>query len=223
MRCRGIWGVLLWVVACGGSETSPQSTEIDLDSVRSEMETGDYRTRTPTPPRPRRGHLSAEALGIYDVEGIWPASAGRCEEPRILELMASSEGVATMLLLFLPPEPDSVVGTYRVVTVEDRPEPRTARVGLMLMRGRKGFAFRGIDGEVELTGLDGRVSGRFRVTTVDEPTLAEVLEYAGVFSRIPVGLLSDSECRLNADALVPADSVVADTLAVDSLFQGDKG
>ncbi len=127
-----------------------------------------------------------------------------------------------MLLLFLPPEPDSVVGVYRIVTVEDQPEPRTARVGLMLMRGRKGFAFLGIDGEVELTGLDARVSGRFRVT-VDEPTLAEVLDYAGVFSRIPVGLLLDNECRLNADALVPADSVAADTLAVDSLFQRDEG
>ncbi len=222
MRCRGIWGVLLWVVACGGPETSTQSTEIDLDSAMTEMESGDYRTRIPTPPPPRRGHLSAEALGIYDVQGTWPASAGRCEEPRILELMASSEVVATMLLLFLPPEPDSVVGVYRVVTVEDQPEPRTARVGLMLTRGRKGFAFLGIDGEVELTGLDGRVSGRFRVT-VDEPALAEVLEYAGVFSRIPVGPLSENECRLNADALVPADSVAADTLAVDPLFQGDEG
>ena len=148
--------------------------------------------------------------------------AGRCEKPPILELMASSQGVATMLLLFLPPEPDSVVGVYRVVTLEDQLEPRTARVGLMLLRGRQGFAFHGIDGEVELTALDGRVSGRFRVTA-DEPALGEVLEYAGEFSRIPVGLLSENECRLNADALVPADSVGADTLAVDSLSQPDVG
>ncbi len=222
MRCRGIWGVLLWVVACGGPETAPQSAETDRDGVMTEMESGDYTTRTPTPPPPRRGHLSAEALGIYNVEGTWPASEGRSEEPRILEFMASSQGVATMLLLFLPPEPDSVVGAYRIVTLADQPEPRTARVGLMLLRGRQGFAFHGIDGEVELTGLDGRVSGRFRVT-VDEPALGEVLEYAGVFSRVSVDLISESECRLNVDALVPADSVVADTLAVDSLYQPDGG
>lgn len=144
-------------------------------------------------PQSQRGHLVARGVGGYSVDGSWPARAGMCEDPAMLELVAAQPGVGTIILLLLPAAQDRIT-TYPVRPVERAvPSPPAARMGMQLIDGRSANFFQAVDGAVEVHTFGERVGGRYRVTLWELSSRGQV-EYAGVFEGIRIERLPEERC-----------------------------
>ncbi len=68
----------------------------------------------------------------YLFSGSWDATAGRCREPSLIQVLAQGEGLG-VILLFGPSRDADEVGEYEVVSgIRDAPDSSTARVGVQL-------------------------------------------------------------------------------------------
>jgi hypothetical protein len=210
----GVGTVLLLTVlgACGGGAPAeeaetPEPVPVDEELPGQEPAATVPIESIPEPEYPdeRRNFLVAtSAGGNRDLSGAWEARAAICDDPAVLQILAEQPGFGA-LLLFQLPQADRV-GTYPIAFAESgAPEPPAAQVGVQLFQAGSAFAYQAADGQIEVTGMGERVSGRFRVT-LREITSEEHLRYVGVFDNVVVAPLPEAQCRAMKEALFPADS-----------------
>jgi len=195
-------GVLLFFLAgaCGPSDqASTGSAATDSAGVAP----SDTVVAMPAFPRAARGRLAALNAGVRgtpEIKGEWPAEAGTCDQPPMLQLVAQQPGMGTIILLALPPA--NRLTRYPVtIAPGGLPTLPAAQVGVNLFRSLGTFAYQAADGEVLVYALDRVVSGRFAVTLREINTNVRV-KYAGTFREVPVKPLDAEQCAM-------ADSVAA--------------
>lgn len=190
-------------IACRGDERQPGATPIQTEAQPTPSDS----IRMPTYPEPRRGYLVARSAGVYDLDGQWPARAGMCEDLGIMEVLAQQPGVGTIVLLRLPPQAQRLT-TYPITIVDSgAPAPPAAQIGVQLFQGANAYAFQGLQGQVLLTGMSDRVSGRYQVT-LREISSDDLAKYAGVFESVMLEQLPAEQCEEWRQSLLPYDSVV---------------
>ena len=196
--------LLALVLACGGDEEQPPPQPVPAEVQPTVSDS----IVMPAFPAPRRGYLVARGSGVYDLSGEWPARAGMCEDPAVMQVLAQQPGAGTIVLLRLPP-PTERLAIYPIAIVESgAPPPPAAQIGVQLFQGANTHAFQGLEGQVVLTGISDRVSGRYQVTLreISSNTLAK---YAGVFESVMLETLPDAQCA-EWKELLPTDSVTGD-------------
>jgi hypothetical protein len=192
--------LLLLAAACG----RPDRTVADgAAATPDSASAAEGAAPMPAFPEAARGRLAAQSAGpsgTPELRGEWPAEAGTCDQPPMLQLVAQEPGMGTIVLLALPAE--SRVTRYPIAIVTGGlPTPPAAQVGVNLFRALGTYAFQAADGEVEVYALERVVSGRFAVTLREINTNVRV-RYAGTFREVPVKSLDAAQCAL-------ADSVAA--------------
>lgn len=210
---------LALAAACGGppDEDVASGVRMKMPDERDSLAVEEQESLVmPEYPEPVAGHLvtrSAVPEGFSDeIAGEWPARAGRCDEARTLQVVASREGTGAFLLFFLPSEDHDGSAYYPVVPVDSTvPEPPAVRIGVQHLETRRGESYRGYDGTVELAMRGQEVSGRFALPlrNVESP---DTVLYAGVFDRVRVRRLTPEECRLREE---PADTLAAPADSLD--------
>lgn len=200
------------LAACGGGEPAEGADRSDSVGIADDMATPEPVVTVPIEsipmpeyPEARRNFLvAASAGGGRDLSAELEARAAICADPPILQLLAEQPGFGTLLLFQLPP--GDRVGTYPIAFAESgAPEPPAAQVGVQVFSGGSAFAYQAVEGAIELTAFDSRVSGRVGVT-LREIRSEERVRYAGVFDNVVVAPLPEEQCRAMKEALFPADS-----------------
>jgi hypothetical protein len=197
---------LLVLVACSTQETPPaENTEVAPDQGEEAAVAVADTVLPPMPDYPARhkGHLVVTSVGALDTGLVWPAHAGRCQDPSLIVVIAEEEqgvGGASLLLRVLPN--DTLAGTYPVVDADSTgvPEPPAARLGIQFLKIRRADTYQAVDGAVDVTDSDpSHVSGRFAVTLrhIGDEHLSRA---AGVFDHVAVKALSPDWCgRVTTD------------------------
>ncbi len=188
-------------LACGGDDqqTLPPPVETGEQSTLSDS------IRMPAFPEARRGFLVTRSAGAYDLSGAWPARAGMCADPAVMQVLAQQPGVGTIVLLRLP-DPAQRLTTYPITIVESgTPSPPAAQMGVQIFQGASAYAFQGLEGQVLLTGISDRVSGRYQVT-LREITTNDLAKYSGVFESVMVEQLPTEQCDEWRKLLLPSDT-----------------
>lgn len=204
----------LAVLGCGegpgGDAASPGA-----DTVARRGALPDWATAVPAPPSlppdpdPDAGRLRIRGSGDVPLEGVWPARAGMCDTPGLLQVVSGDPAVGVLVLVLFPRD-GAAPGRYPVrVTREGLPAPPAAQVAVQVFEDPEAYALHALTGEVELTELAARASGRFRAALVEVVTQQRI-GVAGVFSEVPVRQLPEWECERAASAV---DTTVADTAA----------
>ena len=166
-------------------------------------------SRVVEPEPPRRGELSMSGVGSHSFVERFRASARLCQDPRFLQLTVQTDSLDTIFLFYLPESDDAAVGDYAVArSTDDLFQVGSVRLGLQLIRGRTGSVFRGMNGFVTISRLDGRMSGTFESVIQEEATEA-VTKIRGRFASVRVHDTPESECALTAATFVDADSLEA--------------
>lgn len=185
-----VGGLLTLVVACSADERQlppPQA------QATGQPTTADSITM-PAFPEPRRGYLVARSAGLHDLSGAWTARAELCEDQAVMAVLAQQPGVGTVVLLRLPP-PAQRLATYPITHVDSgAPTPPAAQIGVQRFEGASAYAFQGLEGQVVLTAMGDRVSGRYQVT-LREITSKDLAKYAGVFESITLDTLPAAQCQ----------------------------
>jgi len=149
-------------VACAGQ---PEASDESQRTPDPEMRMSTVEELPPRPPYPnaRRGLLVTRSAGDYDLEGVWQASAGVCEETGIMEIYAGPAGFGIALLLRMPD--GDPVGRYPVIAAAvDLPDPPAALIAVQAFLEQDAYGFQAYDGELELSEFGNRVGGRFTTT-----------------------------------------------------------
>ncbi len=196
-------GLLALALACGGDEEQPPPQPVPAVG----QSTASDSIVMPAFPAPRRDYLVARSTGVYDLSGEWPARAAMCDDPAIMEILAQQPGVGTILLLRLPPAPERLAIYPITIADSGAPPPPAAQIGVQLFQGANAYAFQGLDGQVVLTGLGDRVSGRYQVT-LREISSDGLAKYAGVFESVMLEALPEEQCEEWKGALLPTDSIM---------------
>ncbi|MDH3290350.1 MAG: hypothetical protein OEO20_01130 [Gemmatimonadota bacterium] len=197
--------LLALVLACVGDEEQPPPQPLPVEG----QSTAPDSIVMPAFPASRRGYLVARSSGVYELSGEWPARAGMCEDPAVMEVLAQQPGVGTIVLLRLPPPPERLA-IYPIAIVDSgAPPPPAAQIGVQLFQGANAYAFQGLEGQVVLTGMSDRVSGRYEVT-LREISSNGLAKYAGVFESVMLETLPDAQCDEWKRELLPTDSVTGD-------------
>lgn len=197
------------LLACGEvpeerGETSPPVSEEDSVATPDTLV-------MPAIPEARHGYLVARGAGAYALDGAWEAWTGTCDDPPMLEVIGRQEGLGVLVLLQLPPAGERVAN-YPVTLVESgAPTPPASQIAVQLLEGSTGRAFQGMDGSVDVTRYDDRVSARFAVTLREIATDDEQ-KYAGIFEGVPLEPLPQEQCAEIKAALEAADSAATDTV-----------
>ncbi len=180
--------VLLLLVACGTRAPQPG---------RPPGGTGAQAPADTTQPVARAGALVTRALAeAGPLSGRWRPQAGVCAQPPSLQLLAQSDSVDFLLLLYLPPD-SAAAGTYVAeATTRAAPQARTARLGVQQVRYAN-LAYEATSGTVRLERLDHLATGRFDVTLQEAPS-HRTMRYLGVFDAIPVDSLGGPACQFAA-------------------------
>ena len=200
--------LLLVGFGCGEppEDTAPESVspEEEQEPVRPQVVPIES-IPMPELPEPRRRFLVATSAGSQDLSGEWEARAAICDDLGVLQVLADTPGFGT-LLLFQMLGAGERVGVYPISHAETgAPEPPASQIGVQLFRDGDAFAYQGDEGEVELTAVDERVTGRFAVT-LREITTDERVRFTGIFDRVPVESLPQEQCGAIERALFAADT-----------------
>ena len=148
----------------------------------------------PPYPEPARGRLAVQSAGgAHEIKGEWPAEAGACERPPMLQVVAQVQGFGTIVLLALP-EKDRVT-SYPVTIVDTTglPTAPASQVGVQVFRSDGPAAYQAAEGAVEVYAFEKTVSGRFGVTMRQVSTNSRI-RYAGAFREIPLKQLDAAHC-----------------------------
>jgi len=132
----------------------------------------------------------------YLLSGSWDATAGRCREPSLIQVLAQGEGLG-VILLFGPSRDADEVGEYEVVSgIRDAPDSSTARVGVQLFppAATRTHVFRGATGTAEIQRIDSVVAGRLAVTMI-ENSFRDSVFLAGSF-HAPLRNSPDEWCQV---------------------------
>lgn len=159
----------------------------------------------PMPPYPAVGakRLAAAAAGAHAFTTEWTVRGGVCAEPPFLQLLGDDFGLG-MLLVVRARDLRRLTGTYPVAPDTSFPE-QSARASVRIATGRSAFAFRAVEGEVEVAEEDRRVSGRFALR-LREIGMETDLAVAGAFRDVPLDFLPERECAMAREAWLAADS-----------------
>ena len=117
----------------------------------------------PDYPEGEKGKLVSLSDGDFPINGAWGAEAGVCVAEGTLELYTEDLRDGTAIVLHFP---DSLMmGSYPVMSADTGlAEERVARIGAQVFRENEAYGFRAIDGTVEVSEIDERLSGRFQST-----------------------------------------------------------
>lgn len=196
------------ILGCGGgAESAPQQESGMGEDIETPPSTVPL-PPMPQVPSPARGRLVAVSAGGRDtLDGAWVARGVRCARPPVLQVMAGSEEVGTLILFHLGVD-GQPTRSYAIAAVDSGfPKPPAAQMGVHVSTERGVRAFRAIDGTVDLEKLNGRTTGRFRVTLVEVDS-QDSLRHAGVFLDLPVEPASGRECEGVAELVGPSDSAI---------------
>jgi len=208
------------LAGCGGAKRATPVAGAGADTAHSDTSTGQPTgahagaalvdtTLPPMPdyPKAEHGELTVEAVGDLAEKIGWPARAGRCRQPAMLQVLAQDPTQGLLVLLELP-DSGEVTGTYPVsFTQEGLPTAPAAQLALERLDPKAGpGTYQALDGTVELSQLDAEASGRFAVTLRNLSTDAQS-QIAGTFQGLPVIELDSVRC---ARAL-PKDTSKADS------------
>lgn len=190
----GALAVLFYLSACGsGAEPLGEEAGIELERELRQAAQEDS-VSIPSYPEAREGRLVMVSDGKLAVEGTFEPTAGVCDEPRSLQLIAQSEEIGIILVADLP-DTGMVVGSYPMVSVDNDSVPAlNARLGIQVFAGGGAFAYQAIEGELALERLDDNVTGRLAGLALEVTTGAR-FGFAGVFEDVPVPPLPAERCR----------------------------
>jgi len=155
------WWVAAALVACGGQVAPQEDEEVGAVEVAPRDTTP---VAMPEFPEGVEGHLTVRSSARQAENrfaGSWPAQVGVCREPTVLQLVARSDSLGT--ILFVGPAPDgAMVGEYQVVDGrEGVPDTATARIGLQTFGRGRPRGLRAMSGTVALLRADSILAGRF--------------------------------------------------------------
>lgn len=159
----------------------------------------------PAVPEAGAGRLAAiSAGGAEPIAGEWPAEAGTCEHPPMLQLVAQDPGKGGTILLLALPAGNPVVRYPVAIVSAGLPTPPAAQVGVNLFRPTGTYSYQAAEGMVDLSSLGRVVSGRFTVT-LREINSNKRVQYAGGFREVAVKPLAPAVCAA-ADSVAHAPS-----------------
>ena len=208
------------LAGCGGAKQKTPAKVASADTAQADTSAGQPAgahagaalVDTALPPMPdypkaEHGELRVEAVGDLGEKIGWPARAGRCRQPPMLQILAQDPTQGLLVLLELP-DSGEVTGTYPVSFSQGGlPTAPAAQLALERLDPKAGpGTYQALDGSVELSQLDAEASGRFAVTLRNLSTDAQS-QIAGSFQGLPVVELDSARC---ARAL-PTDSAKADS------------
>jgi len=187
-------GLLALCVLSGCEGKRPRAASRGPDSAATPLPP-DSLPPMPKYPEPGRGRLAALSAGAErPIQGEWPAEAGICEQPPMLQVVSQVPGTGTIVLLALPE--GNRVTSYPVALVgTGLPTPPAAQVGVQMFAGGMPAAYQASDGAVEIYAFEKTVSGRFGVTLRHISTNQKI-RYAGAFKGIPLKALDQTHCAL---------------------------
>lgn len=206
MRLRHAMLVPLFLGGCGGGGGGGGS-EGDAEAVAGEDSVAVdsaaqapvvIRAAMPDFPEVEAGQLAAltsTRQEEYLFSGSWDATAGRCREPSLIQVLAQGEGLG-VILLFGPSRNADEVGEYEVVSgIRGAPDSSTARVAVQLFpAATRTHVFRGATGTAEIQRIDSVVAGRLAVTMI-ESSFRDSVFLAGSFN-VPLGNAPDEWCQV---------------------------
>jgi hypothetical protein len=197
---------LLLLAACSTQEKpSAEHAEVVGDQAEEATVPAADTALPPMPDYPagHKGQLAVTSVGALDTVLVWPAHAGRCEDPSLIVVIAEEEqGVGGASVLLRVPPADTLTGTYPVVESDSTEfsDARAARLGVQFLIARRADTYQAVDGTVDVTSTDrSHVSGRFTVTLrhIGENHLSRA---AGTFDHVTVKALSPDWCsRVETD------------------------
>ena len=179
----------LLLAACRGKQSTKSS------SAQAPANPPAVESLPPMPafPTPARGRLAVQSAGgDYEIKGEWPAEAGACDQPPMLQVVAQVKGIGNIVVLALPEK--NRVASYPVTTVgRGLPEAPASQVGVQVLRPQGPSAYQAADGAVDVYAYERTVSGRFGVTLRQISSNAKI-RYAGAFREIPIKQLDRPHC-----------------------------
>jgi hypothetical protein len=201
-------------LACHGAPKEPPAKSAPDSAGPMGAHAGAALVDTALPPMPdfpdaEQGELAIHAVGGLADATHWPARAGRCRTPPMLEVLAEAPTEGLLVLLQLP-DSGAVTGTYPVTFSQGGlPTAPAAQLAYERLDAKSGPAtFQALDGTVELTGFDAEATGRFAVTIRNLSTDVQS-QLAGSFAGLPIVEL---EAKMCARALAK-DTTKSDTAA----------
>ena len=160
------WVLLATVVGCAAG--APVEEDAVDENVQEEIVPVDL--TMPEYPPEQAGRVVARSVS-QTIEtrlvGNWPAEAGRCQEPTVIQIVARSDSAG--VIVFIGPSA-SIVGKYDVYEGRfDVPDTLAARVAAQVYSSRtRPLSLRGVSGTVEVRRADSVVAGRFAVQLIDD-------------------------------------------------------
>lgn len=188
---RRLLVLILTVAACRGQETkaTAERPAVNLTPAVESL------PPMPAFPAAARGRLAVQSAGgPKEIRGEWPAEAGMCERPPMLQIVSQVQGTGTIVLLALPET--NRVARYPVTMIgSGLPTPPAAQVGVQVFRADGPGAYQAAEGSVEIYAFEKTISGRFGVTLRQISTNARI-QYAGAFREIAVKPLDPAHCAV---------------------------
>lgn len=184
--------VTLVVAACGGKEPEkapPGQPAANTVPVAESL--------PPMPPFPEasRGRLAVQSAGgLHQIKGEWPAEAGVCQRPPMLQVVSQVQGTGTIVLLALP-ETNRVARYPVTLIASGLPTPPAAQIGVQVFRPDGPAAYQATEGSVEVYAFTKTVSGRFGVTLRQISTNGRI-QYAGAFKEVVIKQLDPAHCAI---------------------------
>ena len=189
---KACWVLLATIVGCAGD--APVEDEAVDENVEEEIVPVDL--TMPEYPAAEAGRVVVQSVSQAPENrfvGNWPAEAGRCQGPTVVQIVARDDSAG--VIVFIGPS-DSVVGEYDVYAGRsDVPDTLTARVALQVYGSRSRLrGLRGVGGAVEVQRADSIVTGRLAVQLIDDRSQDTVLMAASFHA--PLRNVPESWCRV---------------------------
>lgn len=201
---RSAWPVivLLLLAACGGRPDDVAEVDAADSAAPASVIQVVPPPEPPEYPTVRGGFLAVRSAGEVLVEGEWRATVGSCDEPSLFQVTVNEPAIGVLALV--QPAPDGeTLGSYPIRSVENAlPAAPGAQIGVHSLEQSDPVALVAVSGQVELTEVGTRVSGRAAVVMM-EITSQRRTGLALAFLGLPLAPLSDEECALAAP---PPDS-----------------
>ncbi len=158
--------LLATVVGCAAG--APVEEDAVDENVQEEIVPVDL--KMPEYPPEQAGRVVAKSVSQTletQLVGNWPAEAGRCQEPTVIQIVARSDSAG--VIVFIGPS-DSIVGEYDVYEGRfDVPDTLAARVAVQVYSSRtRPLSLRGVRGTVEVRRADSVIAGRLAVQLIDD-------------------------------------------------------
>ena len=186
-------GALLAIVL-GCAADAPVEEEAVDENVQEESVAVDL--TMPEYPAAQAGRLVAQGVSEAPgdrLAGNWPVEAGRCEGPRVIQIVARNDSAGVIVFIGLS---DSIVGEYDVYEGQtDVPDTLAARVAVQIYSPRARVrGLRGVGGAVEVQRADSVVAGRLAVQLIEDRS-SDTLLLAASFDA-PLRNAPEAWCRV---------------------------